>query len=239
VRAQLAISPGGRIQCTDSEGRFAFEGLEDSDHSLSISEPRAQVPGIRRDGLRPGPQEIEIVVRDDERASGSIAGRVLDADLRAVGGAQVMGECLEAPGQAQRARSDVSGAFELERLPAGTYRVRIDAEGCPRIWAGEIRVERDQRVELGTLTIPQPGFLVGGVTLRDGGPKEVVYYGVIDADGHSALAVWLSSEPARRDPLVPGKYRLIVRAPDAAEVSREFEIEAGRETHLDVEVGSP
>jgi RNA polymerase sigma-70 factor (ECF subfamily) len=239
ARAMLVIRPGGRTEITDGDGRFAFEGLEDRDYALEIFEPRAQIPAARREGVRPGPREIEIVVADDERASGSIAGTVVDPDGRAVRGAQVGAESVDSPGEAERVTSGFQGGFELERLPPATYRVRIDAEGHPRTWAGVVRVEHGRRVDLGTVAIPRPGFLAASVTRLDGGPKEAVYYGVIDADGRSALAVMLSSEPLRRDPVAPGKYRVVVRVPEMAEVSRDVEIEAGKETRVDLEVGGP
>jgi protocatechuate 3,4-dioxygenase beta subunit len=239
AKALVVIYPGGSTEIADGSGRFAFQGLEDREYSLRISELRAGIAAIRRQGLRPTAEEIEVVVEDEERASGGIAGRVVDAGGKGVAGALLTAEYVELPGEADRARSDASGGFLFERLPAGTYRVRADVEGQPRAWASDARVAAGERIDLGTVMIPLPGFLAASVTLLDGGMKEKVYYGIVDAGGRYALAVWLSSDPVRRDPLVPGRYRLIVRAPGAGDVEREFEIEAGRETRLDVEVGKP
>jgi hypothetical protein len=103
------------------------------------------------------------------------------------------------------------------------------------MWLPDVRVERASRVDLGTIALARGGHVCPRIRRRDGGPLESITYAIFDAYDRCAAAATLSPGP-RRDPLAPGKYRLVVRGDDLREHTRTFEVELGKETVVEMEI---
>lgn len=113
---------------SDAEGRFRFEAVHPGIRDLLVSHPgyAERSTTVRVDGAAAVTLELE--------RGFSLRGRVVDAAGRPLAGARV----VSSPAQGARSalssqttytRSRSGGAFLLEHLPAGTYRLKAELEG--------------------------------------------------------------------------------------------------------------
>jgi len=142
----------------DSSLQFLFSSDLVPDRLLVISEPRRRDRlGIARDILaehglevRAATATLYIVVRvDDDSASHSIVGRVVDAESEAA----LPGARVELLPIGQVSWSDANGRFSFSKLPAGDYRVSASSddythgETSARVSDGrtrEVRIDLDR-----------------------------------------------------------------------------------------------
>lgn len=113
---------------TDRSGSFRVEGLEPGTHSLEVASfgrqlRHAETLTIERD------RSFDI-----ELATGSLAGRVVDATGSPVAGARILLEPLAGPAEGGAPRwltTEADGSFRVLRVPAGRYRATARAPGDP------------------------------------------------------------------------------------------------------------
>lgn len=140
VRAVEVRGDVRRRSQTDDDGRFAIENLYPGVYRLEVV----------RQGRRPtspeGAEAVEVirgvVERDLVIARGArIAGEVRDASGRPVEGAGVF--AIRDGDYLGTTRTDEAGAFEIEDLPGGTYRlfVRGDSDGLVSLSTLEVAPE--------------------------------------------------------------------------------------------------
>lgn len=123
-----SIAVDGRSSTIAYDGRFSVPGLEPGQHRLDV----VVGPGLGQ-ALR-----IEMT-RDEEMtiplSTGSIEGRVLSPEGLPLGGAlvEVAAEQpdLNASFEGLQVLTSEDGAFQLSRCIAGSYRLRVHAEGFP------------------------------------------------------------------------------------------------------------
>lgn len=143
VSVAVAISvaesgqPEGRSTKTNADGMFELADLEDRPHAVSFgafgSAAAANVLSRVVEGLRPGPDVVTVVL-DPALA---IAGRVVDAEGKAVGGAWVGGT-----GEGSTRNALVPGIVTGDD---GAFVLRGLAPGAYRISAGEVPYRRTNR----------------------------------------------------------------------------------------------
>lgn len=143
---------------TDRDGGFRLEGLAPGRWVLRISAPRFRDRVLAVRVPRTGTVTVEVELEpepgsDPVAGSGTLGGTVVEEERRvAVPSADV--ELVE-PGL--RTRSDTAGAFRLERVPAGTWTLRLSAPGYRVVErAVRIRVGRTRSVVLALEPLPFP-----------------------------------------------------------------------------------
>ena len=130
-----------------------------------------------------------------------------------------------------------NGCFGLERMPPGEYAIHIRHPGFPQVALGPHRIGADATWDVGEVRLETPGRLVVSLRRADGAPVgkprlhcrkvESAVYDEPEVDG---------SGFARSAPLAAGRYQLYVFGADIVSVTRSFEIAAGKQTDLAVEL---
>ena len=154
-RALVTLSRVGlediRPAATDDEGRFLFTALPAGTYSLGAT--KGGFIGMSAGAIKPGMPGRQIVLRDAETAviapialtrGAVIAGRVVDAAGRPVGGAQVTASRFVTINGERRARS-TSGSWSATTNDHGDYRIfgLFPGEYVVAAWQGGIIWQSD------------------------------------------------------------------------------------------------
>ncbi len=155
---------------TDNEGRFVIHRCEDRAHRLEFSAAGDswRIASFSMERVYPGPEEVLIVVPDENMPTCFITGRILDPTGRAVEGAEILASEEDAAGQIFL-RTEESGRFTIGPLPAARYGVTVRVESFPQIDFGKRRLERGETWDLGDVRLEMPGVLVVAVRDERGG----------------------------------------------------------------------
>jgi RNA polymerase sigma-70 factor (ECF subfamily) len=229
---------------TDSDGRATLPvGLRKT-YEVYVTDPEGDAvqPSARLAGAVPGVDGLTLTVRDEDRPTGKLIGRLTAPDGRLPDGVRVSA----IPSVASLVRSDhvnlaldaASGRFESRRLQPGRYEVSLTAVGLGTVPLGRVRIAPRQTLDLGETRLDPPGSLVVKVL----GPEALVRSRThIRAEGArgGALAKVESDGTARFALLWPGRYWVVTRgwqgsAAPAAAASGSVVIESGRETSLEL-----
>ncbi len=219
---------------TDAEGRFVLRDLHERTHRVEVHSPdNRQFPVAVATGVRPGGEELLLVVESNRRPSASIVGRVVDELGQPADGAHlVLG--LEVLRVGRLHYPEPSGHFELGPLPPGRWLLRVgspEQEDHPFVALGPRELAAGEIWDCGTIVLERGGTLA--VTVRGLGPEAEpsfvvlrpgVYPGPLQGEGES----W------RSGPLQAGAYRLQVRGRGVAATQLPFEIRRGEVTSLEL-----
>ena len=218
----------------DADGRFAIEDLNTDEYYLEVIESGTGLPCARLEAVRPGIEELRIVVRESERSRSYIAGKVVGPDGKGIRGARVFYPWDRPLGYVPQETTGPLGGFRAGPLPAAVYEISVQAEGLPRAWFGKHELAPGKTLDLGTLRLEQPGFLVARIRREDGKPLQEIAYRITDAEDRVPVHVHLPDEPERRDPLAPGRHRIEARGKGIEPFAADVEIVVGQETELEV-----
>jgi len=217
----------------DADGRFAIEDLNTDEYYLEVIESGTGLPCARLEAVRPGIEELRIVVRESERSRSYIAGKVVGPDGKSIRGARVFYPWDRPLGYVPQGTTGPLGGFRAGPLPAAVYEISVEAEGLPRAWFGKHELAPGKTLDLGTLRLEQPGFLVARIRREDGKPLQEIAYKITGAEDRVPVHVHLPDEPERRDPLAPGRHRVEVRGKGLEPFAADVEIVVGQETELE------
>jgi 5-hydroxyisourate hydrolase-like protein (transthyretin family) len=188
---------------TDATGGYAFEGLAEGAHELSVRSPQGSGTALRRELELTGDLTLDL-----ELPSARIAGRVVDAASgRPLGGVNVG---LENPGGGWLGSQDTDsdGRFAIEDLSPGPYRAHV------RKQAYQQHVTELTASETSDVTIELQRGEGIGVEARDGiygTPLRQLWVRVEGASGATIYAgrVTLDSDGRGEiQSLPPGNYRI-------------------------------
>jgi hypothetical protein len=207
-----------RRVATDWDGRFRFEDLAPGRFRLDLAHHSERL-NYGRDLDLVGDLELAIEI-PTARVSGTV---VSTADAQPVADAMVLLSRVaggDGRGALTGVATDRAGAFRVERLSAGGYRLRVERPGYAPL-------ERALEVEAGVpidgleLAIQPTTGLELAVRLASGRPPPVASVAVLDAAGGAVHAVtqaltadgaaWFGSVPA-------GAWTLLVSAPGGVPV---------------------
>lgn len=149
---------GGDLR-TDAAGRFTFPNRDDGEFEIEFAERRGELPVLRLGAVRATGQEVLFVIRDADRPSAWLEGRVLDSDGQPLGEAYVQVFAANRRSQAY-GRSGADGRVRVGPVPAGAYTVTVHVPELATMHVGERSVERGATVDLGDLRFGQPATLV-------------------------------------------------------------------------------
>ncbi len=215
-----ARSPFSRRGVSAPDGTFVFAALPEPPYRLVVDHPDftpteaseiVETNGEMRVTLRPG---------------GSLRGRVMDAWIGAVVGAEVR---VRQDASTRTVVTDGEGRFTFERLARGPYAIEVTATGHLPLLR-DARLE-DDTLDLGDLELVTGGFLTGEVVDVLG---DVVPNAQVTAQGTSNTTQTGSNGEFRLQ-VEPGFHRVVVRHESAGErESERVEVDAGEERSIRV-----
>lgn len=196
---------------SDSEGRFAFAGVEESDDYRLWVRPAKGYRDHVREGVEIGPQGASLGVVVDALGTASLRGSMVDPEGRSVPGFTLWLSSAYGAARPVAVTGDAQGRFEVGDLPEGA--VTLETRAAPRLSvtglqlaagaAREVRIPLDigpYRLE-GSL-LDERGTPVGGgrvslLGLRaDGGLSSRSFRETVsDARGHFAFTQLGSGTP--------------------------------------------
>ena len=206
-----------RSVLTSFEGAFRLEELESDSYRLGISKP---------DQLLTHNQWLELAA--DRKitirlTAATVSGVVRDAhEGKTIPGALIRLTPAEGPEFLIADSSQEDGSFHLLRVPPGSYRLSVSADGfvgaeqAIGVAAGEARSGLDFALQ------PTAGSLLQ-VGLEAGGVPPLVHVLVLDASGIPMVAETRAVDTSGRVRLAtipPGSWHLLVSAPAAATVTQ-------------------
>jgi hypothetical protein len=142
---------------TDAAGRFELANCPAKPFVLAVRSP-AEVfgdPVLLFDDFAPGDEGLLIRVRDADRPSAFLAGRVVAADGAALVQPQVSHQ--SAAGSFGARYPDEAGRFLIGPLRPGEYALVAEAQGLGDLRAGPFALAPDETREVGTLVLEPPG----------------------------------------------------------------------------------
>ncbi|MEM7233587.1 MAG: sigma-70 family RNA polymerase sigma factor [Planctomycetota bacterium] len=226
---------------TDQDGRFQLTNCEDKEYSVRVSQRQQPSISCAEAKVRPGPTEVEIIVREEHRSTVIVEGRLVDSDGQPVANGEVQLQAVASPNGgprsfvAIRGKSGPTGRFRVGPVPPRTYRIALSAKDWPRSWIGPRDLKGSRPVELGDVPLVRPGWLrvefAGSAEVREDARAVIT----TEEDDLYLAATRLSSDTEWRQALVPGALRLIVRHRDRkTEITESFRVVEGKETVLRV-----
>lgn len=225
-----------------------------------------EVPTTAVEGVRPDSTEVVVIVSGGPRPTATIVGRVLDPSGKPVADADVHVERVDSRATHFLLHTEENtGRFEVGPLLPGMYQLIVQALRYPPIRLAAHRLDADERLDLGDLRLQESGFVVVSIDDRRPAGREaaaahatdvserLATFGyvtvdgelvgrpapsirVLGKDGEDLGTANLVDNEARSSPLAPGSYVLSVGGVRAALVGRPFDVVAGEETRLEVEI---
>lgn len=227
-RLLLETSFGGA-----ADGAFCFH-VEGTEPVVLILHAGDDTPLDRVENVLPGGPPTTLRVAEHARPSARFVGRVLDAQGAPIAFAQIVFLDPERRGGPVVEPEAETGRFQSPLLVAGSYKVRVEADGRPTLELGLRTLARGETQDLGDLRFEVPGALAVVVTDEDGKVLPAASATVV---GPGDASTWTKRlDGALRAELPPGNYALVVDPGDGvhAYVVRDFEAKSGLPTALTV-----
>ncbi|MGE3174279.1 MAG: sigma-70 family RNA polymerase sigma factor [Planctomycetota bacterium] len=225
---------------TEADGRFALPHLGDAPVDLLVlARPRgdgvddqARFRVCERRDVRPGRRPLRIEVATADWPDAGLRGRVLGRDGLPQSAVLELGHG-EGRGVARVAVA-ANGAFAVDRLVPGPYRIRVLVEGAPELAFG-CRLEPASVLDLGDLRLAEGEAVAVHLLLpplgTDAQQRRIVAT-IYTAEGRQVHVVHPSGD-VFETPLLPhGEYRMVVRGPGLALVSVAFLVGAAAAPEL-------
>ncbi|HVT19720.1 MAG TPA: carboxypeptidase-like regulatory domain-containing protein [Thermoanaerobaculia bacterium] len=221
---------------TDADGRFSVGGF--------AAEDRADIFVSKTGYLSAALRGVAVTARDPLRirlaGAATLSGFVRDATGRGIDGAAVaaLPERARAPSSMRdledvvETRSERSGAFRVDGVPAGRVHLRATAPGFLKSNMGPLELEAGDVRDNLVIRLRGGGSLAGSVTADDGAAAPGVRVSIGDRSAETA-----DDGSYRLEDIVPGHY--LASANDGnSDVTREVDIADAEEVIVDFVVRS-
>lgn len=242
---QLSVSvvaAGGllaaRSTSTDRYGTFRLEDCVREPHQLWVNDPHSPWNGVllSRLGVEPGAGPLHLVLPGQRVATAAIEGRVVDEGGRPLAARLALGN-LRA-GEAYAVTDPDTGRFRLGPLPAlrTGYHLYVEQTRKRVALVNDIRLRPGAVSDLGEIRIQEPGALRLRVVGPDGQPVKQAYGRISRPEGFFAARVLVTDGEGWRGALAAGGYAIHFPGEEVAQSATTFEIVAGQETGLTLEL---
>ena len=241
VAIRPASARGGRgwiSYQTQADGAFTFANLEETTYLVYVNAPRGgwrEFPRLIHGAVDPSQEPLALEL-PGLAARGRIVGTVLDPARKPAQGVLVTVWHHEQRLWREYPTDPETGAFEIAGVPPGTCTLEIRSEEHPWMRLGEQSVAAGDVLDLGTRVFEPSGALTGTLDGGDDGALDSLVFVVVDAKGAENGVVTRQGRTFTTGPLAPGRYELLVRGDFLQSVRQHFEVRAGEDTELGVEL---
>lgn len=143
-----------RRTATDARGEFTLDSMDSGEETIHISHPK-HVIATRTVTLKSGETRLDVQLESGQRVTGIVVNEtgtpVAEAEVSASSGA----------GQGKSARTDATGAFELESMSPGRYRFTAAKSGYTQAVVQDVDVSSGAPVRL---VLGAGGTIFGRIT---------------------------------------------------------------------------
>ena len=221
-----------RHAVTGSDGRAA---IYDVPPALAVeAHARLDVladrfPRAALTGLRPGPEEHDLVVSRAE-PTGSVRGTILDEGDRPPEGAKMVLLSTAIWHAVYEPVDPASGEFAFERIADGAYELMVSWGGHGDLSLGPVEVADGALDDRGVILLPARGSVRIDWSWPSDADHADLHYHLYRGEyyGLTSKVFDGSAPPPERLDLLPGPYFLVVER-DVAIQWRSFEVESGAE----------
>ncbi len=234
VLARRVAPAGGAPEAgVAPEGTQAMRGVDaDGTYQLAGLLPGTWELEAHAGARRPVRREVRLIAGETAAvdlpftAGATLAGRVL-LDGQPAGGLSL---ALDPDGGATRSGDD--GTFALRDLPAGAYTLQVTVHPGG-VWTQAVQVREDQAGAEREIEVQVPAGVLAGRVHSAAGP---VAGALVSAEGQEGLGphAVTGEDGTFRLRLLPGSYRVRVRAGGRPELETVVAITAGGEVQLDL-----
>ena len=225
-----------RRTITDADGSFAIEETPDWAFHLSVRTPALWDEGsiVERDDVFPGDCDVVIRVPGDAIPTASLVGEIRYRSGAAAPHAKIR-HCRD--GEKSLWTSEVdpeTGQFHAQRLRPGTYQLSISGEGTVFENLRTIELGQDQELDLGTILLEDPGFLVTTLHCADDPPIGSFTTRILqEIPGGIPCGYELEGVLPARHPMPAGDYEIKIRSSHYRTVRQEVTIHPRSEVVID------
>jgi len=242
--------PETKVSTLDANGNFCFEGVENGNYvveawSAGYAPTRSQNFTVSND------RNVEHVAVRLTRG-GSISGRLVDPDKRPIPKAVVrtkppdwtddeFSKAIEDSypfnGTLIETRTGGDGSFVLKNLAPDQYQIFVEGASFPTWWKLDIAVAEDADTNLGDLTMPRGGTLVGTVfdsTGKGVGGAGVMVYASEDELAHEYHAKTGPDGKFTLRHVAHGRYLVSPTPPASANSNPLEEVRVGRDAERQI-----
>ena len=224
---------------TDAYGQFELPDCEAREHTLWITDPESPWNGALASlpGVLPADERRLIRIARNRLSSAAIQGRLVDRDGRPLQARIALGSLNV--GRAFEASDSASGRFQFRPIPAleAGYQIYAEVDRERYLAVGPVLVSPGQTTDLGDLVIEPAGSLRIRVR-RSNGPVLDGGMGRVSLDNGLMISdCEISQGEGRCAPLAPGSYRFHLVSAELPQSPTRFEIRAGEESLVDLDLG--
>jgi protocatechuate 3,4-dioxygenase beta subunit len=235
-------APGASVYVGDERGTDTSASLKTDEqgafHATGLSLGRVSVYVETADGLTTTKtvrlsKESPVGDVRIEFGTGAIRGRCQEPGGQAVGSAWVTVEKAETGGSGVASRAvDGDGHFEVKGVAAGSYRLRIWANGYAQVTTDPFTLAAEETRDLGAVIVPRGADLAGRVTDDAGQPVENATIALKDSSGRAVytFSLFTTGSDGRYtvQGIVPGRYTVSAEARGLAPNKKTVDVgEAG------------
>ena len=218
---------------SDADGRLRLDSCRDAAYEVRVRDPIGGFSTIKIIAdVRPGAEEMVVVLSPDLFGTCSVTGVVLAPDGSPVGGAQFNCGNRMSGGSPIAYTDKDTGRIAVSKLPPGDYYLRVRG-GIYADADREFKLAPNQVLDLGEIRLATPGSATATVDLSAlSRPVEMIvsFRGVEGTRGWSQAQV--TNGIARSGPLRAGRYEAKLSGAEIADEDRSFEIVEGQDTAL-------
>lgn len=223
------------------DGAFVLDNCDDREHDLSVFGADWSFPPIATvQGVKPGPEEVRVVLPVGARTPATLVGRVVDGAGAVPAGLEVVLRDAGSPfGQGGRVEAQ-TGAFTIEQVRAGSHELWISGDDHSPHVVPVVNVRGGERRDLGLVVLPQPGRVVARLRLAAGLDPATMHVSLSTGKGWMQWGVLAppsdGSDEWRSNAVPAGEYELGIRGQFVVRQSLPVRVEPGRETRLEIVV---
>lgn len=220
---------------TDESGRFKLTGCVAGEPIRITVRRKSTFPELILRNVIPSAHEL--VIRLPKEGWVYIQGKILDPEDKPLADVHVSPSMKGGDGSPAETTDPSTGAFRYGPYPPGEYQLQLHAAGYPEIRFPWRVLAADEVWDIGTVHFEKGGTLLVNASLAsDRPPPTHLWLTIYDAGGVYVEQLDAHDGVGRSGLLNPGRYELQLGGENLASRLQTFDVRAGEETKLAVQL---
>lgn len=228
-----------RTASVAADGRFVLTNCDSPPYELSVFARNWSFPPLLTvPGVKPGPDELRLVLVAGLRNLATVTGRVVDARGRTPASVHVSLMNMEINSGKGGHFDAATGEITVKDVRAGSYTLWLQAEGASNVPFPVKDLQPGEHRDVGRLVLPEPATVVVQLQLAPGLQANQVSCWLRTADGAYGGGSLPGMEDGllerRSGPLAPGDYVVVAGGSFALRTEVPVTLVGGREARVEV-----